>query len=109
MSVCSNTDTNPSISNIGREFSLGKISIVLLVDILLKKLVQRLKTNAEKRAALSHYIYAFANECHENDISHTNTRWTSIRFKELIAIYGCCGDSRGLLKSNTNTAVVKSI
>ena len=62
MFIYSNTDPNLSASNIGQELSLGKISIVLLVDILLKKLVQRLKTNAEKRAALSHYIYAFANE-----------------------------------------------
>ena len=58
----SNTDADPSISNIGRKLSPGKTSVVLLIDILLKKLAQRPKTNAKKRAALSHYIYAFANE-----------------------------------------------
>ena len=47
--------------------------------------------------------------CYENDISYTNARWTSIRFKELIAIYSCRGDLRGLLKSNINAAVVESI
>ena len=62
VSVCSNTDTNPSISNIGREFSLGKISIVLLIDILLKKLARCPKTNIKKRVALSYYIYAFTNK-----------------------------------------------
>ena len=62
MSVYSNTDPNPSISNIGQEFSLGKTSVVLPIDILLKKPAQRLKTNTEKRAALSYYIYTFANK-----------------------------------------------
>ena len=46
---------------------------------------------------------------YKDDVLYINTRWTSIRFEELIAIYGCCGDSRGLLKSNTNAAVVESI
>ena len=62
VSVCSNINANPSISNIGREFSLSGISIVLSIDILLKKLAQYLKTNIKKRAALSYYIYAFANK-----------------------------------------------
>ena len=60
--MCSNTNTDPSAFNIGQEFSLGKTFIVLLVDILLKKLVWRLKTDAEKRVALSYYMYAFVNE-----------------------------------------------
>ena len=46
---------------------------------------------------------------YENDILYANARWASIRFEELIAIYGCRGDLRGLLKSNINTAVVESI
>ena len=37
VSVYNDTDTNPSTSNIGREFSLGKTSVVLFIDILLKK------------------------------------------------------------------------
>ena len=48
-------------------------------------------------------------ECHENNVLHANARWASIRFEELIATYGCRGDLRGLLKSNTNAAVVESI
>ena len=60
--MCNNTDTDPSISNIGRELSLSGISIVLLIDILLKKPVQCLKTNTKKRVALFYYIYAFINE-----------------------------------------------
>jgi hypothetical protein len=39
--------------------------------------------------------------CHENDVSHANARWASIRFEELIATYGCRGDLRGLLESLT--------
>ena len=39
VSVYSNTNSNISASNIGRELSLGGISIVLPIDILLKKLV----------------------------------------------------------------------
>ena len=58
----SNTNTNPSVSNIGRELSPGKTSVVLLIDILLKKPAQYPKTDTKKRAALFHYIYAFANE-----------------------------------------------
>jgi hypothetical protein len=34
-------------------------------------------------------------ECHEDDVLYANARWTSIRFKELIAIYGCRRDLRG--------------
>ena len=62
VSVCSDTDPNLSTSNIGQKLSLGGTSIVLPVDILLKKPAQHLKTDVKKRAALSHYIYAFANE-----------------------------------------------
>ena len=62
MSVYSNANPNLSTSDIGQEFSLGRISIVLFMDILLKKPAQRLKTNIKKRAALSYYMYAFANE-----------------------------------------------
>ena len=62
MSVYSNADSNPSISNIGRELSLGGISVVLPIDILLKKLARRLKTKAKKRVALSYYIYALINK-----------------------------------------------
>ena len=36
MSVCSNTDTNLSASNIGREFSLNKISTSKTMDVLPK-------------------------------------------------------------------------
>ena len=62
VSIYSNTNTNPSASDIGRELSLGKTSVVLPIDILLKKPVRCLKTNTKKRAALSYYIYAFANK-----------------------------------------------
>ena len=62
MSVYSNADFNPSTSNIGQELGLGKISVVLFIDILLKKPAQYLKTNTKKRVALSHYIYAFVNK-----------------------------------------------
>jgi len=62
VSVYSDTDSNPSVSNIGRELSLGGISIVLPTDILPKKLAWRPKTKAKKRAALSHYIYALVNK-----------------------------------------------
>ena len=62
VSVYSNANTNPAASNIGQELSLSKISIILLVDILLKKPVQYVKTNAKKRAVLSYYIYAFINK-----------------------------------------------
>ena len=62
VSICSNANTNPSASDIGRELSLGKTSVVLPVDILLKKLVWCPKTNIKKRAALFYYIYAFVNE-----------------------------------------------
>ena len=62
MSICNNTNADPSIFNIGRELSLNKIFVVLPADILLKKLAQHPKTNIKKRAALSYYIYAFANK-----------------------------------------------
>ena len=62
VSVYSDADTNPSASDIGRELSLGKISVVLFINILLKKPARRLKTNTKKRAAFSYYIYAFANK-----------------------------------------------
>ena len=62
MSVYSDANSNTSASNIGRELSLGGISIVLPTDILLKKLAWRLKTEAKKRAALSYYIYALINK-----------------------------------------------
>jgi hypothetical protein len=32
-------------------------------------------------------------------VLHANARWASIRFKELIAIYGCYRGLRGLLES----------
>ena len=62
VSVCSNTNTNPSVSNIGQELSLSKTSVVLFIDILLKKPAWYLKINIKKRAALSYYIYAFVNK-----------------------------------------------
>ena len=51
-----------SASNIGQELSLGRISVVLSIDILLKKLAWRLKTRAKKRVALSYYIYTIINK-----------------------------------------------
>ena len=60
--MCSDANFNTSASNIGRELSLGGISVVLPTDILLKKLARRLKTKAKKRAALSYYIYALINK-----------------------------------------------
>ena len=62
VSVYSDADTDPSASNIGRELSLGRISVVLPVDILLKKLARCLKTNIKKRVALSYCIYTFINK-----------------------------------------------
>jgi hypothetical protein len=62
VSVYSNANSNISASNIGRELSLGGTSIVLPMDILLKKLARRLKTKAKKRVALSYYIYALINK-----------------------------------------------
>ena len=38
VSIYSDANSNPSASNIGRELSLGRISVVLPTDILLKKL-----------------------------------------------------------------------
>jgi len=58
----SNTNSNRSVSNIGRELSPGRISIVLPMDILLKKPAWRLKTKAKKKAALFYYIYALINK-----------------------------------------------
>jgi hypothetical protein len=62
VSVYSDANSNTSVSNIGRELSLGRTSVVLPVDILLKKLARRLKTKAEKRVALSYYIYTLINK-----------------------------------------------
>ena len=62
MSIYSDADTNLSAFNIGQELSLGGISVVLPVDILLKKPVWYLKTNTKKRAALFYCIYAFVNK-----------------------------------------------
>jgi len=62
VSVYSNTNSNISASNIRQELSLGGTSIVLPMDILLKKPARRLKTKAKKRAALSNYIYALINK-----------------------------------------------
>ena len=62
ISVCNDADFNLFISNIKQKLSLGGISIILFIDILLKKLVQYLKTNTKKRAALSYYIYALINK-----------------------------------------------
>ena len=62
VSIYSDANSNASASNIGRELSLGGTSVVLPADILLKKLAWRLKTKAEKRAALSYYIYALINK-----------------------------------------------
>ena len=62
MSVYSDTNSNPSVSDIGRELSLSRISVVLSIDILLKKLARRLKTKAKKRVELSYYIYTLINK-----------------------------------------------
>ena len=62
MSVYSDANSNTSASNIGRELSPGRISIVLPTDILLKKLARRLKTKAKKRVELSYYIYTLINK-----------------------------------------------
>jgi len=62
VSVYSDTNSNTSASNVGRELSLGRTSIVLPADILPKKPAWRLKTKAKKRVALSHYIYALINK-----------------------------------------------
>ena len=62
MSVYSNANFNPFVFDIGQELSLSGIFIVLSIDILLKKLMQRLKTKAKKRAELFYYIYAFINK-----------------------------------------------
>jgi hypothetical protein len=62
VSVYSDANSNISASNIGQELSLGRIFIVLPIDILLKKLVWCLKTKAKKRAALSYYIYTLINK-----------------------------------------------
>jgi hypothetical protein len=62
VSVYGDADSNPSASDIGRELSLGGTSVVLPADILPRKPARRLKTEAEKRAELSHCIYALANE-----------------------------------------------
>jgi len=62
VSIYSDANSNISASNIGRELSLGGISIVLPTDILLKKLAWHLKTKAKKRVALSYYIYALINK-----------------------------------------------
>ena len=62
VSVYSNADSNLSASNIGQELSLGGISVVLPIDILLRKLAQCLKTKAKKKAELSYYIYTLINK-----------------------------------------------
>ena len=62
VSIYNNANLNPSTSNIRQKLSPGKISVVLPVDILLKKPAQYLKTNTKKRAALSYCIYAFINK-----------------------------------------------
>jgi len=62
VSVCSNADSNLSVFDIGQELSPGGTSIVLPVDILLRKLARRLKTKAEKRVELSYCIYALINK-----------------------------------------------
>ena len=62
MSIYNDADSNLSISNIGRELSLGRISVVLPIDVLLKKLARRLKIEAKKRVALSYYIYTLINK-----------------------------------------------
>ena len=62
MFIYSDIDSNLSVSNIGQELSLGRISVVLSIDILLKKLAWRLKTRAKKRVALSYYIYTIINK-----------------------------------------------
>ena len=62
MSVYSDANSNPSVSDIGRELSPSRISVVLPTDILLKKLARRLKTKAKKRVELSYYIYTFINK-----------------------------------------------
>ena len=58
----SNTNSNPPVPDIGQEFSLSKISVVLSVNILLKKPAQRPRTNIKKRTALSYYIYTLVNK-----------------------------------------------
>ena len=63
VSVCSNTNSNPPASDVGQELSLSETSVVLPVaDILPKKPAWHPKTETEKRAALSHYMYALVNE-----------------------------------------------
>ena len=62
VSVCSDADSDASASNVGRELSPGGTSVVLPADILPKKPARRPKTEAEKRAALSHCMYALVNE-----------------------------------------------
>jgi len=62
VSIYSDADSNSSASNIGQELSLGGTSVVLPIDILLKKPARRPKTKAKKRAALSHCMYALMNE-----------------------------------------------
>lgn len=62
VSVCSDADSDPSASSVGRELSPGGTSVVLPADILPKKPARRPKTEAEKRAALSHCMYALVNE-----------------------------------------------
>ena len=41
---------------------------------------------------------ARVTECHDDDVSHANARWTSIRFEELIATYGCRGRIKRIAK-----------
>jgi len=59
MSIYSNIDFNLPAFNIKQKLNLNKISIILFIDILLKKLAQYLKINTKKRAALFYYIYTF--------------------------------------------------
>ena len=61
VSIYSNININLSACNIKLKLSLNRISVVLFIDILLKKLVQYIKTNTEKRVALFYYIYTFIN------------------------------------------------
>jgi len=63
VSVCNNADFNLPTSDVGQKLSLGGMSVVLpAVDILPKKPVWRLKTDIEKKTALSYCMYVFANE-----------------------------------------------
>jgi hypothetical protein len=53
----------------------------------------RLVTNSSRLVR-----WGFITICYNNNILYTNARWTSIRFEELIATYGCCGRIKRIAK-----------